>query len=84
MPCLASFFDAMSGVKKLVKFIPVINCPASAFEPSTELDGSVYCCQCDRISVLFLGTYSGGSIICSVAGGLLTNGQMHKEAIIQY
>merc|ERR1719369_350300 len=25
MPCLASFFDAMSGVKNLVKFIPAIN-----------------------------------------------------------
>ena len=37
MPCLASFFDAMSGVKKLPNFIPAINCPHSAFEPSTDL-----------------------------------------------
>ena len=25
MPCQESFFDAMSGVKKLVQFIPAIN-----------------------------------------------------------
>ena len=29
-------FDAMSGVKKLVKFIPAINCTTSAVEPSTR------------------------------------------------
>ena len=34
MPCLASFFDAMSGVKKQPNFIPAINCPTSANEPS--------------------------------------------------
>ena len=34
MPCLASFFDAMSGVKKLAGFIPEINCPTSEFEPT--------------------------------------------------
>ena len=34
MPCLASFFDAISGVKNQTKFIPAINCPTSAFEPS--------------------------------------------------
>jgi len=27
-------FYAMSGVKKLLNFIPVVNCPTSAFEPS--------------------------------------------------
>jgi len=37
MSCLASFFDAMSGVKKLSNFIPAINCPTSAFEPSFML-----------------------------------------------
>ena len=31
MPCLASFCDAMSGVNKVVKFIPAIICPTSAF-----------------------------------------------------
>jgi len=36
MPCLASLFDAMSGVKKLPNFHAVINCPTSAFEPSNE------------------------------------------------
>jgi len=36
MPCLASFFDAMSGVKKLPDFNAAINCPHSAFEPSNE------------------------------------------------
>ena len=34
MPCLASFFDAMSGVKKLTNFIPVITYPTLANEPS--------------------------------------------------
>jgi len=34
MPYLASFFDAMSGVKKLTNTIPGINRPHSAFEPS--------------------------------------------------
>jgi len=34
VPCLAPLFDAMSGVKKLPNFVPVINCTASAFEPS--------------------------------------------------
>jgi len=34
MPCLASFFDAISGVKKLPNFVPVINCTTSANEPS--------------------------------------------------
>ena len=33
MPCLASFFDAISGVKKLNTFTPAINCPTSANEP---------------------------------------------------
>jgi len=37
MPCLASFFDAMPGVKKLINFMHTINCPTSAFEPSTVL-----------------------------------------------
>ena len=35
MPCLASFFDAMSGVKKMLHFNPVITYPTSAFPPST-------------------------------------------------
>jgi len=35
MPCLASFFDAMSGVKKLPNFVPAINCTSSANELST-------------------------------------------------
>jgi len=34
MPCLASFFDAMSGVKKLTNFSAAINCKSSADEPS--------------------------------------------------
>jgi len=34
MPCLASFFDALFGVKKLANFVPAINYPTSAFEPS--------------------------------------------------
>ena len=34
MPCLALFFYAKSGVKKLLNFISVINWPHSAFEPS--------------------------------------------------
>jgi len=34
MPCLASFFDAISGVKKLSNFIPVSNCTISVFNPS--------------------------------------------------
>ena len=34
MPCLASFFYAMSGVKKLLNFVPAINFPTSAYEPS--------------------------------------------------
>jgi len=37
MPCLASVFDAMSGVKKLPNFIPAITCPISAFEASLLL-----------------------------------------------
>jgi len=37
MPCLASIFDAMSGVKKLPNLIPAINCPTSAFTPSIAL-----------------------------------------------
>merc|ERR1719309_248466 len=36
MPCLASLFDAMSGVKKLTNFLPAINYPTSAFEPSFD------------------------------------------------
>ena len=31
---VSMFFDTMSGVKKLATFIPAINCPISAFEPS--------------------------------------------------
>jgi len=27
MPCLAIFFDVMTGVKKLIDFITVITCP---------------------------------------------------------
>jgi len=38
MPCLASFFDAMSGVKKLPNFVPAISYPTSAFEPSNMLE----------------------------------------------
>ena len=34
MPCLASFFEAMFGFKKLPHFLQSINCPTSAFEPS--------------------------------------------------
>ena len=34
MPCLASFFDAMSGVKKLTNFEAVITCTTLAFEAS--------------------------------------------------
>jgi len=34
MPCLASFFDAMSGVKKLTNLYPAINCTTSVNEPS--------------------------------------------------
>jgi len=34
MPCLASFFDAMSGVKKLPNSIASITRLTSAFEPS--------------------------------------------------
>jgi len=36
MPCLASFFDAVSGVKKLTNFISAINCPTLANVPSIE------------------------------------------------
>merc|ERR1719309_683045 len=43
MPCLASFFDAMSGVKKLTNFVPAITCPHSANEPSINtLSGIVF------------------------------------------
>jgi len=38
MPCLASFFDTMFGVKKLVNFIPAINFSTSAFEPSAGIE----------------------------------------------
>jgi len=38
MPCLASFFDAMSGVKKLPQYHAAINCPTSANEASVGLD----------------------------------------------
>ena len=34
MPCLASFFDALSGVKKMLNFVLAITCPASANEVS--------------------------------------------------
>jgi len=35
MPCLASFFDVMSGVKNPANSIPmIITCPTSAKEPS--------------------------------------------------
>ena len=34
MPCLAQFFDTMSGVKKLTNIVPAINCPISANEAS--------------------------------------------------
>jgi len=34
MPRLASFFGAMSGIKKLTNFIPAITCPTSANDPS--------------------------------------------------
>jgi len=34
MPCLASFFDAISGVKNLAKFQAVITDTTSAFEAS--------------------------------------------------
>ena len=37
MPCLASFFDAMSGVKKLTNFMPAITCPTPAYEASFVL-----------------------------------------------
>jgi len=37
MPCLALFFDAMSGVKKLANLYPAIYCPTSAFEPFFEV-----------------------------------------------
>jgi len=36
MPCLALFFDAMSGVKKLTNFIPAIICSTLANEPSIQ------------------------------------------------
>ena len=36
MPCLAAFFDTMSGVKKFTTFVPAINCPLSEFEPSFD------------------------------------------------
>jgi len=36
MPCLASFFDAMFGVKKLTNFNATINCPTKANEPSMK------------------------------------------------
>jgi len=35
VPCLAPFFYAMFGVKKLTKSVPEINFPTSANEPST-------------------------------------------------
>jgi len=34
MPCLASFFDAMSGVKKLTNFMHSITYQTSAYKPS--------------------------------------------------
>jgi len=34
MPCLASFFHATSGVKKLADMVPAITCPTSANEDS--------------------------------------------------
>ena len=34
MPDEASFFDAMSGVKKLTNFMHAITCPIPACEPS--------------------------------------------------
>jgi len=34
MPCMVSFFDAMSGVKKLTKFILAITCQTSVNESS--------------------------------------------------
>jgi len=37
MPCLASYFSAKSGVKKLMKIIPVITFTTLACNPSTEL-----------------------------------------------
>ena len=37
MPRRASFFDAMSGVKKLTGFIPAITCATLANETSYDL-----------------------------------------------
>jgi len=34
MPCLASFFDAMSGVKNLTNLYPAFNCKTLANEAS--------------------------------------------------
>ena len=45
MPCLASFFDAVSGVKKLLNFLPVITCPTSAFEASKYAWLRENCCE---------------------------------------
>jgi len=36
MPCLASCFDAMSGVKKLPNFMQSINCPTSRLQASID------------------------------------------------
>jgi len=42
MPCLASFFDAMSGVKKLPSFVPAVTWPNSANEHSKIVEYSSY------------------------------------------
>ena len=41
MPCLKSFANAMSGVKKMTNFVAAITCPSLAFEPS-YIERSIY------------------------------------------
>ena len=42
IPCLASFFDAMFGVKKLLYFLAVNTCPTLAFQ---KFKSTINCCQ---------------------------------------
>ena len=53
MPCLASFFDAMSGVKKLTNFMHAITCPTSAHESSSVEWGSHLSLQFNKVLLGF-------------------------------
>jgi len=61
-------FDDMSGVKMLINFIPVINCPTSAFEPSVNYPTSA------KTSLLYESSFVevGQLIACILIASFLT------------